>query len=151
MMSAIEIFVAAAVILLAVLVGVAVPPLLQLRSTLKSMAAFLDETRPRLQAALDQATEAAGRVNRAAAGIEEGVERIRGVFDTIASIGETIETARETLRKTAAVLSAIGPALAAGFRVFWPAGGGAPAPSADPAAAQEPQASGPERTSEEAS
>jgi ABC-type transporter Mla subunit MlaD len=147
-----QVFVVAAVILLAVLVGTAVPLLLQLRSTLKSLAAFLDETRPKLVAALDQVTEATGRIGQAAAGVEEGMGKIRGMLDTVAAIGDTLASARETLRKSTAVVSAIGPALAAGVRAFWPVGvGGAGVPPEDSPAAPEPQASGPEPPSEETS
>jgi hypothetical protein len=120
MMSVIEVFVVAAVILLAVLVGVAVPLLFQLRATLKSLAAFLDETRPKLGAALDQVNDVTGRIGRAAAGVEEGVLKVQGMLETLASFGETLAGARETLRKTTALVSAIGPALAAGVRAFWP-------------------------------
>ncbi|MBZ5640908.1 MAG: DUF948 domain-containing protein [Acidobacteriia bacterium] len=149
-MSVIEIFVVVAVILLAVLVGVAIPPLLQLRSTLKSLEVFLDDTRPRLRATLDQANEAAGRVNRAAAGIEEGVVRIRGTVEAVASLGETLRSVQGALRKTAAVASAIGPALAAGIRVFWPTGDETEPPAADSSAGGEREADDPARPSVEA-
>ncbi len=140
-MSLIAVFVVAAVVLLAVLVGAAVPPLLQLRSTLKSLEVFLDETRPRLRVALDQVTEATGRVNRAAAGLEEGMDKIRGVADKVSALGETLDGARESVRKVSAAVSAIVPALAAGFRAFWPAGGDeGPAPETVEAT----RASGPE-------
>jgi hypothetical protein len=150
-MSLTEVLVVIAVILLVVIVGAAVPPLLQLRSTLKSLATFLDETRPKLGAALDQVTEAAGRISRTAAGIEEEVGKFRGVIDTISAFGKTLEIARENLRKTTAVVSAIGPAFAAGLRAFWPAGGGAGGPPADSPAAQEPRASSPEPSMEKTS
>jgi uncharacterized protein YoxC len=151
MMSLIEVFVVAAVVLLAVLVGAAVPPLFQLRSTLKSVQTFLDETRPRLEAALDQATEATTRVNRAAAGIEEGMAKVRGVFDAIAALGETLENARESLRKTATVMSAIAPAIAAGFRAVWPAGDRNGKEADDSGSAERSKDGGRIRPSEEAS
>ena len=133
-MSLIAVFVVAAVVLLAVLVGAAVPPLLQLRSTLKSLEVFLDETRPRLHVALDQVTEATGRVNRAAAGLEEGMDKVRGVADKVAALGETLDGVRESVRKVSAAVSAIGPAVVAGFRAFWPAGGDeGPAPETEDA------------------
>jgi ABC-type transporter Mla subunit MlaD len=150
-MSLTEVLVVIAVILLVVIVGAAVPPLLQLRSTLKSLATFLDETRPKLGAALDQVTEAAGRISRTAAGIEEEMGKFRGVIDTIAAFGKSLEIARENLRKTTTVMGAIGPAFVAGLRALWPAGGGVPAPAADPPAAQEGQASGPEPSMEKTS
>jgi uncharacterized protein YoxC len=151
MMSIIEVFAVAAVILLSVLVGVAIPSLLQLRSTLKSLQALLDETRPKLGAVLDQATEAASRVNRAAAGIEEGTGKIRGAVDSIAGLVATVESVREPVRKTAAVLSAVAPALLAGFRAFWPAGDPDSHPAAEPGGSPESKESESDRSPEEAS
>jgi uncharacterized protein YoxC len=149
-MSLLEIFAVIAVGLLAVLVGVAIPAVLQLRSTLKSAETFLEETRPKLKSVLDQAGEAAGRVNRAAAEIEDGVGRLRGVIDTVGALGDSLERARVSLRKATAVLSSIGPALAAGFRSFFLASDETPPAPEAPATAKPASSSGPGQASEEA-
>ncbi len=149
-MSLIEVSVVVVVVLVAVLVGTAVPALLQLRSTLKSLDTLLNETRPRLNAVLDQAAEATSRVNRAAVALEEGMGRVRGVLNALESLGTVLETARDAVRKTVTVATSIGPALYAGYRTFFASKDAEPSSAAEGGSAEASEASGPASKSEEA-
>ncbi len=142
-MSLIEVAVVVAVVLVAVLVGTAVPVLLQLRSTLKSLDTMINETRPRLNAVLDQAAEATSRVNRAAVALEEGMGRVRGVLGALESLGTVIETARDAVRKTVTVAASIGPAVYAGFRTFFSTREPEPSPVAGGEGTDASEAGGP--------
>lgn len=150
-MSLIEVSVVVVVVLVAVLVGTAVPALLQLRSTLKSLDTLLNETRPRLNAVLDQAAEATSRVNKAAVALEEGMGRVRGVLGALESLGTVLETARDVVRKTVTVATSIGPALYAGYRMFFSSKDAEPSPAAEGASDEAGETSGPGFQPEEAS
>ena len=150
-MNLIEVSVVVAVVLVAVLVGTAVPTLLQLRSTLKSLDTLLNETRPRLNAVLDQAAEATSRVNKAAVALEEGMGRVRGLLSALESLGTVLETVRDAVRKTVTVATSIGPALYAGFRMFASSKDAEPSPAAEGANAEASETSGPGSGPEEKS
>ncbi len=149
-MSLLGICVIVAVVLLGVLVGTAVPALLQLRSTLKSLETMLEETRPRLNVVLDQAAEATSRVNRAAVALEEGMVKVRGVLSALESLGTALDTLREALRKAVTVVTGIGPALYAGFRLFFTPKDAEPSPAAEGGSAGTGEVSGPGSGPEEA-
>ena len=106
------------VILVAVLVGAAVPVLVQLRSTLRSAQQVLDRVGPRLESALTEVTEAADRLNRMASEFEERAKKAKPLFDAAADLGEQLTRLRGSLSTVAALGSALGPALAAAVKAF---------------------------------
>jgi uncharacterized protein YoxC len=108
-----------AVILLAVLVGAAVPVLVQLRRTLRSAENLFNSTGPKLDSTLDELGEAASRVNRLGKTLEKDAEGL-GVFtDAVAGLGRSLKQAQDTLRIVTAVGAAVGPAVAAGLQALF--------------------------------
>lgn len=105
-------------VLLGVLVGAAVPVLLQLRRTLRTAETFLEATGRRLDRTLDETTRAAERINRFAGELESGVEHARALFDAARELGETVHALRDGARQLSIVGSAIGPALSAAIQAF---------------------------------
>ena len=121
-----------ALVLLALLVGAALPALLQLRRTLRSAEEFLHSTGRKLDRVLDEVTEATGRLNRVAGSLEEGSRAFQQVFDSAQKLARALGQAQEALRNVVTVGNALGPAVAAGARALF-----APAPSVDGESSQE--------------
>jgi ABC-type transporter Mla subunit MlaD len=117
-------FEAIVLVLLGVLIGVAVPALLQLRRTLKSAERFLDETGARLRRTLDSADRAVDRVDRIAVEIEGDLRHARALFDAASDLGRSLQRAQGSLRTMISIGTAIGPAVAAAARALFGASGG---------------------------
>lgn len=107
-----------AVVLLAVLVIAAVPALIQLRRTLRSAELLLESNRPRLERALDEASQVAETVNRTAQLVERGTARVSHLVEAASGLAETLERAGETVRSAGTTVSAVFAGLAAGAQAF---------------------------------
>jgi hypothetical protein len=107
----------ALVVLAAVLVGAAVPVLVQLRATLRAM----EKTLQRSGAGLDEATgatmAAAARIDALVVRLEAG-GRIEQFLDGVTAVSRTVSQLRDTLRVASAVGAAVGPAVAAAVHAF---------------------------------
>ena len=90
------------VALFAVLVGVTVPVLLQLRKTLQAAEKTVETTGERLDAALKELTTTLTKVNRAAEELERGTQKIIPVFDAVHGIAEGFAKVRSSLTAVAA-------------------------------------------------
>lgn len=101
-----------AVVLVAVLVGAAIPALLQLRRTLRSAETFLEKTGAHLNRALDEASEAAAKIQLVTGHIEGGVAELQKLLGAAASVAESLGELRESLRGILGGIGAIGPAIA---------------------------------------
>lgn len=102
----------ALVVLAAVLVGAAIPALVQARSTLRALESVLRRSGPRLDEALGVTASAAGRLDKLVARLEEG-GRIEQLVDGVAAVSRTVSQLRDTVRVASAVGAAVGPAIAA--------------------------------------
>ena len=103
---------AAVVVLMAVLVGAAVPALLQLRRTLRTMETFLETTGVRLNHALDQTSAAATKIQFVAGQIEGSVEELQNLLGAASGVAVSLGELRESLRGILGSIQAIGPAIA---------------------------------------
>jgi uncharacterized protein YoxC len=126
-----------AVVLLAVLVGVLIPVLLQTRRTLKTAQEFLESVRPRLERAIDEATTAAGRINRIADTLEEGAKGVQSVARTTTDLAGSIARLRDAFRSAGSFVAAVGPALSAAVGALF-----APGKPAEPGGGATPDAPG---------
>jgi uncharacterized protein YoxC len=106
------------VALAAVLVGAAVPALLQLRRTLKAAELTLESTGRRVNETLDSVKIAMERVNRAADGLEQGVARVSSLLEALGGIGDALVKVKSSIGTVASVGSVVGSAVMAalGFR-----------------------------------
>ncbi len=100
-------------VLLGVLVGAAVPALVQLRRTLKAAEVFLERTGGKLEATLDEVAATSGRLQkllerfeRAAPGGGPDPAALASLLSSFGGIGDS-------LRKIVLVVSALGPVVAA--------------------------------------
>jgi len=98
-----------------VLVGVAIPVLLQLRKTLKTTQETLEVTSRHLNDALDQLSITLERVNRAADELEGGVKRVSSLLAALGGIGDALVKVRSTVGTVASLGSILGGALLAAF------------------------------------
>jgi uncharacterized protein YoxC len=103
------------VALAAVLVGAAIPALLQLRRTLKAAEVTLESTGRRVNEALDGLTGTLERVNRAADELERGVTRVSSLLDALGGIGDALGKVRAAVSGVASLGSILGGALLAAF------------------------------------
>jgi uncharacterized protein YoxC len=107
------------VVLLAVLVGAAVPALLQLRRTLRSAEIVLESTGPKVDRTLEEVSEAAARINRLGKSLERDSEGLQVFTDAAAGLGRSLKQAQASLRIMTTVGAAVGPAIAAGLRALF--------------------------------
>ena len=117
-MSVAEVVSIVALALAGVLVGAAVPALVQLRRTLRTSERFLETTGRRLERTLDEVADAAGRIGRVGRELEQAAARMRALFDEANALAGTVKSLRGTLESWSALGSALGPAIAAGIRAF---------------------------------
>ena len=121
-----------AVVLLAVLVGAAIPVLYQLYRTLRRARAVLDTAEPRLEKALDQVGQAADRFNEMSSTFEAQARLLRPLSEVASRLGHSIGRSGGWLATGMTVAGAVAPAVVAGVRAFFsgaddrPATGGSP-------------------------
>ncbi len=101
--------------LVGVLVGAALPVLLQLRKTLKAAEETMEVTGRHLNDALDQLSITLERVNRAADELEGGVKRVSSLLTALGGIGDALVRVRSTVGTVASLGSILGGALLAAF------------------------------------
>ncbi len=119
---------AALVVLAAVLVGAAIPVVVQLRATLRTMDKTLQRSGARLDEALRATTVAAGRIDALVVRLEEG-GRIEQLVDGVTAVTGMVNQLRDTVRIASALGAAVGPAVAAAVHAFREdRAGAAPAP-----------------------
>jgi hypothetical protein len=107
----------ALVVLAAVLVGAAIPVLVQLRATLRTMEKTLQRSGARIEEALGATAAAAAKIDGLVARLEqEG--RIDQLVDGAAAVSGMVTQLRDTLRVASAVGAAVGPAVAAAVHAF---------------------------------
>ncbi len=107
----------ALVVLAAVLVGAAIPVLVQLRATLRAMERTLQRSGVRFDEALGATTAAAGRIDALVVRLEEG-GRLEQFVDGVAAMSRMVNQLRDTVRVASAVGAAVGPAVAAAVHAF---------------------------------
>ena len=105
-----------AVVLFAVLVGVAVPVLLQLKRTLTSTDRMLEVAERRLGVALAEVTDTLGHINRSAEEIEKVTKSLGGMVRTLERTGTGLQRVKSSLRRVTAIPAAVGPMLIAAIR-----------------------------------
>jgi uncharacterized protein YoxC len=104
------------VALLAILVAVAVPTLLQLRKTLTTADHALEIAERRLGGVMNELTETLSHVNRAAEEIERVTKSVGGVVNTFHRVGSPLQRLKSSVRSVSAVSAAVGPMLVAALR-----------------------------------
>ncbi len=107
----------ALVVLAAVLVGAAIPALVQLRATLRATEKTLQRSGARLDEALGATIAAAARIDALVVRLEEG-GRIEQFVDGVATVGRMASQLRDTVRVASAVGAAVAPAVAAAVHAF---------------------------------
>jgi hypothetical protein len=87
-----------AVVLLAVLVGGAVPVLLQLQRTLRRAEVFLETTGPKLNVTLDEISGAAAKIRAVAGHLQEGSAELHGLVETVGGLMGVVDRALASIR-----------------------------------------------------
>ena len=111
-----------ATVLLALLVGAALPVFYQLYQTLKRARAFLDTAGPQVERTLDQVGQAAHRLDRIGSSLEVPVQTLRPLLVTASNVGLSMARSGDWLRTAASVGGAVAPAVIAGVRAFFSRG-----------------------------
>lgn len=107
----------ALVVLAALLVGAAIPVLVQLRTTLRTMEKTFRRSGAQLDEALGATTAAAGRIDALVLRLEKD-GRIEQLVDGVAGVSRMVSQLRDTVRVASAVGAAVGPAVAAAVHAF---------------------------------
>lgn len=108
-----------AVVLLALLIGAAIPVLYQLYQILRRARALLDTAGPRLERTLDQVGQAADRLNGIGSTLEAQAQTLRPFLQAASRLGRLIDHSGEWLGSAMTVGGAVGPAVVAGVRAFF--------------------------------
>lgn len=106
----------AGIVLVAVLVGAALPILVQLYSTLRAAQDLIRRTEGGLERALDATARAAERIDEIATALDR--RRVVALLDAVDEIASALRQLRDSARLSAAVGSAIAPAVAAAVRAW---------------------------------
>lgn len=113
-----ETWIIVGVVLLAVLVGAALPVLFQLYSTLRLTRGLFERLGPKLDGTLSEVREASQRMNRIGSELEASARRAKVLLDVAGDLGEAMRGLRESLKVASALTGALGPALAAAVRAL---------------------------------
>ena len=132
------------VVLLAVLVGLAIPLMFQCRATLKSAQLFLETTSARTDRAFTELTQLSARVNHVLGEVEGNLPRIRRVLEATDGVVEAIDKVRGSLH----VFGAIGPAAFAVAKSLFSSFVASRMPPSEPSPADE-EASAPLRVAQQ--
>jgi hypothetical protein len=108
----------AGLVVLALLVGAALPVLAQARVSLRAWQRTVEETGPRLSRTLDEVSEVAVRLRRELASFDGGGERMASALGAVDELGRAALELRQTVKVAAAVGAAVGPAVAAAVRTM---------------------------------
>jgi len=101
------------VALAAVLVGAAIPVLLQLRRTLKAAEETLESTGRQVSQTLDRLTITLDRFEKTAVELERGVGRVTSLFEVLGGIGDTLGKVRASVIAVASIGSVVASGLLA--------------------------------------
>jgi len=108
-----------AVVLLALLVGAAIPVLYQLFRTLRKARALLDTAGPRLERTLLQVGQAVDRLDGIGSALEARAQTLRPLFVAASRLGRSIDGSGPWWGTAMTVGRAVGPAVLAGVRAFF--------------------------------
>lgn len=103
-----------AVVLLALLVGMTIPVLLQLRATLKSAQQFMESTSSRVEKALTDFTQASRRLDTLASDMEANMDRAKRVLDTAEQMAQSVDEIRNSMK----VVGMVAPAVFTAVKTF---------------------------------
>jgi hypothetical protein len=103
--------------LLSVLAGALLPLVFQLRSTLRAAQRRLEGTADRLDRALEGASVAVDRLNRATEPLVDG-RRVRELMEAVEGLARTVDQMRRSAQVASAVGAAVAPAVAAAVRTL---------------------------------
>ncbi|HZY03360.1 MAG TPA: hypothetical protein VFF02_07640 [Anaeromyxobacteraceae bacterium] len=107
----------AVLVLLAVLVGAALPALAALAGALRSARRAMDRSGAQLAQALVAVTSAVERIDRLASHLEEG-KRIETLVESVTALSQTVNRFRDVVRTASAVGAAVAPAVGAAVRAW---------------------------------
>jgi hypothetical protein len=108
-----------AVVLLALLVGAAIPVLYQMYQVLRRARAALDTAGPRLERTLDQVGQAASRLDRIGSALETQAQTLKPLFEAASMLRRSIDRSGKWLGTAMTLGGAAGPAVIAGVRAFF--------------------------------
>lgn len=112
-----EILGVALVVVMAILVGVAIPALVQLRATLRAMENTIERSGARFHETLGATAAAVERIDSLVVRLEQG-GRIEQFLESVAAVNRMVTQLRDTVRVASAVGAAVGPAVAAAVHAF---------------------------------
>ena len=121
-----------AVVLLALLVGAAIPVLYQLFQLLRRSRALLDTAGPRLERALDQVGQAADRLDGIGSTLEARAQAFTPLFEAASRVARSIGRSGQWLGTAMTVGGAVGPAVIAGVRALFSGSDDRPRPNGVP-------------------
>jgi hypothetical protein len=108
----------AVVVVLALLVGAALPVLVQARVSLRAWQRTVEEAGPRFNRTLDEVSEVAVRLRRELAAFDGGGDRVASAVAAVDELGRAALELRRTVKVAAAVGASVGPAVAAVVRTM---------------------------------
>ena len=108
-----------AVVLLAFLVGAAIPVLYQLYRTLRRARALLDTAGPRFERTLDQVGRAADHLNGLGSTFEAQAQLLKPLSEAASKLSHSIGRTGGWLATGMTIVGAIGPSVVAGVRAFF--------------------------------
>ena len=106
------------VVVLAVLVGAALPALVQLWLTLRTARSVLTESALRWDRALAEVTGTASRIGHVAGELDGSVKRVEILLTATSDLAGSLQSLTDKIRVASAIGAAVGPAVAAAVHAF---------------------------------
>jgi uncharacterized protein YoxC len=104
--------------LAALFLGVTIPVLVQLRSTLKEMQERMKSTGDRVDQLLDDSQVVAHRMARMSAGLEGGEDSIRDLLSAVGDLSRVMNRMTSWMGIASSVGAAVGPAVASAVHAY---------------------------------
>jgi uncharacterized protein YoxC len=120
------------VALVAILVGVAIPAILQLRRTLKVAEETLERSGQQVNQLIDRLTATLERVERTSEELEHGVNRVKSLFEALGGVGDALGKIRSSVLAVSSIGSIVGSALLAALGIKKAREAGAEPEAAEP-------------------
>jgi uncharacterized protein YoxC len=106
----------ALIVILAILVGVLIPSIIQFQSTMRSLNRLIRNNESDVRHTIMQVDRVASHLNRLGSVLESNSKQVESFFESLESLGESIKRFRGAVQTASVLGAAIGPALATAIR-----------------------------------
>jgi uncharacterized protein YoxC len=106
----------ALIVILAIMVGVMIPAIIQFQMTMRSLHRFVRNNEDDVRVTMVELNRLATHINRIGSVVEANTKQIQSFFNSLEGVGHSIRRLRGAVRTASLLGAAVGPALAAAVK-----------------------------------